>query len=80
MIRIHIGELIRAKLKDDRRSVKWLANKIGCVRDNVYKILKKESIDTELLMRISMAFETDFFLYYSDIYCDNIKKKTKNIH
>ncbi len=78
MTGIHIGKLIRTKLEDDRRSVEWLANNIGCVRDNVYKILKKESIDTELLMRISVALETNFFRYYSDIYYDKMKKKTDN--
>ena len=58
---IHIGEMIRAKMKEERRSANWLAKKISCRRENVYKILKKSHIDTALLLKISQALNYDFF-------------------
>jgi len=58
---IHIGNLIRVKLKRDRKSKVWLAGKIDCCRTNVYKILARPSIDTEQLQRISFALKKNFF-------------------
>ena len=72
--KIHIGKLIRSKLKENGRSASWLAGKISCERANIYKIFKKESIDAELLLCISLALETDFFRYYSEIYRINTKE------
>lgn len=62
---IHIGELIEKELHRQERSVTWFANKLCCDRTNVYKIFKKQSIDTELLLRISGILNCDFFKYYS---------------
>lgn len=60
-IKVHIGSLIGNELRRQRRPAAWLAQEICCDRTNVYKILRKGSIDTELLCRISMALEHDFF-------------------
>ena len=60
-IKVHIGSLISNELKRQRRPVAWLAQEICCDRTNVYKIFRKGSIDTELLCRISVALEHDFF-------------------
>lgn len=59
---IHIGELIKARLEQIERSPGWLARRINCDRTNIYKIFQRQSIDTELLARISKALEYDFFL------------------
>jgi len=69
---IHIGSLIRNKLKEDGRSVTWLAKKIHCKRDNVYKIFDRTSVDTELLLRISLVLKTNFFAYLSDFFNEKI--------
>ena len=61
-IKVHIGSLIGNELKRQRRPAAWLAQEICCDRTNVYKILRKGSIDTELLCRISVALEHDFFV------------------
>ena len=58
---MHIGNCIREKLREDGRSVSWFAEKICCTRTHVYKIFKKESIDTALLERISRVLSHDFF-------------------
>ena len=60
-IKVHIGSLIGDELRRQRRPAAWLAQEICCDRTNVYKILRKGSIDTELLCRISMALGHDFF-------------------
>jgi len=71
---IHLGNLIYNKLKDERRSVSWLAGQIHCKRNNIYKIFSKSSIDTDLLLRISLALKTDFSVYLSESYQDKMKK------
>lgn len=65
---MHIGQLIEQELCRQERSAGWLAKKLYCDRSNVYKIFKHQSIDTDLLLRISVAMKTDFFKYYSEMY------------
>ncbi len=65
---IHIGSLIREKLKEDGRSALWLAEKIHYKRNNLYNIFDKSSIDTDVLFKINMALRFDFFVYYSELY------------
>jgi hypothetical protein len=66
-LKIHIGDMIRQKLKDEERSVEWLAKKIGKDPSNFRKTLRKKSIDSELLGRISEILKCDF----SDCYKNN---------
>lgn len=68
----HIGNKIRKQLEKDGRSIKWLAEKLYFERANIYRLLKKPYIDTDLLLRISVMLEHDFFAYYSDIYKINL--------
>lgn len=63
---MHIGELIKQQLEEQGRTVVWFANKLSYSRINVYKIFKKPSIDTDLLLRISNILGYDFFTVYSD--------------
>ncbi|MGM9620434.1 MAG: XRE family transcriptional regulator [Bacteroidaceae bacterium] len=58
----HIGQLISEELTRQERTPAWLACKLGCDRTNAYKILKRSSIDTALLMRICRVLRHDFFL------------------
>ena len=62
---IHIGEIIREEMKRKERTPAWLAKKINCERPNIYYIFQQESINTELLLKISHALKHDFFMYYS---------------
>ncbi|MBE6196501.1 MAG: XRE family transcriptional regulator [Rikenellaceae bacterium] len=61
MKRTHLGELIKAELEAQERSVSWLARKLSCDRSNIYRIFQKESLDTQLLERISKVLNRDFF-------------------
>jgi len=76
---IHIGKLIHDKLKEDGRSVSWLAKKIHCKRDNIYKIFDRTSVDTALLLRISFVLKTDFFAYMSELYHNLLPKIDSNV-
>ncbi len=58
---LHIGQLISEELRRQERTPAWLAAHIGCDRTNAYKILKRASIDTALLARVSTALRHDFF-------------------
>ena len=62
---IHIGQLIKDQLKHDQRSASWLAREIGCTRNHVYKVFRKPSLDTDLLLCISKAMHFNFFQYYT---------------
>ncbi|MCM1151549.1 MAG: XRE family transcriptional regulator [Alistipes sp.] len=61
---IHIGKLIEAEFRRQERTVSWFARNLYCERTNIYDIFKRRSIDTEMLLRISLVLRHNFFLYY----------------
>ena len=63
----HIGQIIEKELHRQERSVTWFARRLYC--DRMYiNIFRRQSLDTELLLRISIILEYNFFQIYSDIY------------
>lgn len=62
---IHIGKVIEKVLRDQGKTVTWFARSLYCDRTNVYKIFQRESVDSEMLCRISKILSHDFFKYYS---------------
>ena len=62
--RLHIGNLIKEELEKQERTVSWFARKLCCDRSNVYKLFKRSTIDTELLLRVSKILNYDFFELY----------------
>ena len=62
---IHIGNIIHEQLRKDRRSVGWLAREIPCTRNHLYKVFRRPSLDTDLLLRISQVMNFNFFQYYA---------------
>ena len=61
MKRISVGQMIRDELRRQERGVSWFARRLSCDRTNVYRIFGKDSIDTDLLLRISAILHHDFF-------------------
>ena len=61
-----IGILIKEELEKQERSITWFARKLSCDRSNIYRLFQKESIDTNLLVRISIHLGKDFFSDLSD--------------
>ncbi len=58
-----LGEVIRLKIRDDKRSAKEICAELGMTRGNLDKIYKKDSINSDLLARISVLLDHDFFKY-----------------
>jgi hypothetical protein len=63
--KIDIGRMILMELKRQKRSIAWLAEKIGCHRCHLPRMLKKTSLDSDLLCQISIALGVDFHADYS---------------
>ena len=63
---MHIGKLIKEQMEKQDKTVVWLARELSCSRTNIYKIFEKSSIDTSLLMRISIVLQYNFFVDYMD--------------
>ena len=63
-----IGKLILQKLGEQGRSIVWLAEKVCCDDSNLGKTLKNSQfIYFDLLLRISIAMDEDFFAYGSQL-------------
>ena len=62
---MHIGRLIKQQLEAQDKTVSWLARELAYCRTNIYKIFDKKSIDTDLLLRICILLQYDFFSAYS---------------
>ncbi|MFH2142880.1 MAG: hypothetical protein ABIJ97_10685 [Bacteroidota bacterium] len=76
-------------VKEKGLSVTEFGKRINTHRRNVYDIFKRESVDTELLQKISKVLEHDFFKYYNQgdnnellVIGDNLAnyKKTEKIN
>lgn len=63
-----IGELIRKKVYQKNMSVVNFAEQICYTRENVYKIFKRNSIDIDLLARISKVLDHNFFADLAENY------------
>jgi plasmid maintenance system antidote protein VapI len=61
---VHIGKLIGKKIKEIGMSKSELSRRINVTPQNTHYILGKNSIDTDLLLRISRALDYDFFQHY----------------
>ena len=64
----HIGQLIKAELARQGRSITWLAAQVNCTRENMYKLFQRPWINTDLLFQISKALNYDFFMICSEHY------------
>lgn len=74
MVEVHIGQEIKRVLDESDLSVTDFAKKINKSRGNVYSILTRSSIDTELLSVISNVLQFDFFLLFSSSFAE-VKQK-----
>lgn len=60
---MHIGAYIKEVFDQGPKTwtVTWFAKQLNYDRRNVYSIFARQSIDTELLMRISRILDHNFF-------------------
>lgn len=61
---VQIGEKVQQVFESRNMKLTDLADKLGTVRQNVYRIFKKQDLDTGLLTRISEVLDHNFFHYY----------------
>lgn len=64
---LRIGKCIHEELKQQGRSVAWLARQLGVERTSLYYTFRQNSIDMELLLRISFLLNYDFFQDIVDV-------------
>ncbi|MBQ0130022.1 MAG: XRE family transcriptional regulator [bacterium] len=65
---LRIGQRIYDELKRQGRSVTWLAKQLGMERTSLYYIFRQNSIDVELLLRISAFIGHNFIQDLDNVY------------
>lgn len=66
MVEPHIGHIIKQVLQEQGRTITWLGKQLGCSRQNIYKILNRPWIYTDMLLKISDLLDYDFFRCFSE--------------
>ena len=56
-----IGKMIEEEVRRQNFSIKEFAEKINCRRNNVYDIFRRNNIDIDLLKRISIVLQHNYF-------------------
>lgn len=74
----HIGQLIKAELARQGRTITWLATQLGYSRQYVYKLFRRKWIYTDLLLKISDLLDYDFFKCFSEWREQRDKTTTKS--
>jgi len=74
--KIHIGKMIQNKMDEDGRKASWLAEKLYCNRNNIYRIYQQEHINPEQLIQISIHLKINLFSYYFEYVNEEIQKKS----
>ena len=72
-MKVHIGKKIKEAVDKSGMTVTEFAEKINYSRRNIYSIFSKESIDTQLLLKIGKVLDQDFFNHFA-----NAKKQDFN--
>jgi transcriptional regulator with XRE-family HTH domain len=61
---IQIGPKVQEVFESRNMKLSDLADRLGTVRQNVYRIFKKKDLDTGLLTKISEVLDHNFFHHY----------------
>lgn len=64
---IVIGQKIKEVFDSSGMKIGDFAEKLGMVRQNVYRIFERTHIDTSLLIKISQLLDHNFFQYYTKL-------------
>ena len=65
---LQIGQRIQSEVKRQGRTVTWLAKQLGLERTSLYYTFRQNSIDLELLLRISSFIGHNFLQDVADVY------------
>ena len=69
--KIDIGKAIHEEMDKQSKGVSFMAKKLNTNRRRIYRIVAKNSIDTDLLFKVSKVLKHDFFKLYSDKLSEN---------
>lgn len=64
--------MIKATLKALGHNGAWLATQLGCDRTYIYKVFAKDTIDTALLLKISLLLNHNFFDLFTEEWAHKI--------
>jgi transcriptional regulator with XRE-family HTH domain len=77
---IHIGQIIKEKVTEKRLSQEALGKMINTTKQNVGNIYKRRHIDTELLLKLCIVLEYNFFeVFYSEEPLKSMRSKETEI-
>lgn len=65
---LQIGKRIQTELKQQGRTVTWLAKQLGMERTGLYYTFRQNSIDLDLLLRISAFIGHNFLQDVADVF------------
>lgn len=65
---LQIGQRIQKELKQQGRTVSWLARQLGMERTNLYYIFRQNSIDVKLLLCISFYLNHNFLQDLNEVF------------
>ena len=68
---IHFGKMIHTELRRQRYSVSWFAKEMGSDRSNMYKLLERQHLNSEFILRAGKLLDHDFFGDASKIFVEN---------
>ena len=72
-----LGEHIKAVMSQKNVTVKQLSEAIHCERSNVYDILQRENLGSDLLIKISLVLTYDLFEFLSCQYKEQLKVQSE---
>lgn len=65
---VHIGKIVKNVFDASGMSVSELARRLHCERTNIYGIFQRRSIDVEMLAKLSMILNHNFFYDAMQLY------------
>ena len=68
---IHFGNIILNELRRQRYSVAWFAKEMGSDRSNMYKLLARQHLNSDFILRAGKLLNHDFFGEASKIFLEN---------
>lgn len=71
MNEIHFGKMISTELRKQRYSVAWFAKEMGSDRSNMYRLLERQHLNSEFILRAGKLLNHDFFGDASHLFLNN---------
>jgi transcriptional regulator with XRE-family HTH domain len=69
-----LGELVRQKIRENGRTAQSIALELGMSRGNLDKIYHKDSLNSDLLARLSLSLNYDFFQHVNPFRTEEFSK------